>query len=225
MLAAPPFSVNGGAPPGASPGARLRAKGAPHLFEGGYMTENNGHMNRICVFDIEIATPVEECERGWAGAREGQCGLSALVIWDSISERYHVYDAYSLDRGVEHLNSADVLVSWNGLSFDAPCIEALTGVELMPKHIDLLDLVWKALKSKTKGYRLGEVSWRTLKLKKNGTGERAPELVEQERWADLFDYCINDVHLTRKLWEHIQEHMFIVDTEGEPLILMVPEVK
>lgn len=200
-------SRNGGSSPEASSGARSASDGPL----------------RTCVFDLEIASPVEECPNGWAGARRGECGVSALVVWDTSTERYHLYDASTLEQAVEHLNAADQIVTWNGRDFDVPIIEALTGSTITTKHIDLLEMVWQALRTKQKGYKLGAVAYRTLGLTKNGEGESAPSLVKQDRWAELFDYALNDVHITRRLWEHIKKNLFIIDVNGEPLMLMIPQ--
>jgi RNase H-like protein len=208
------LSTNGGPSPVASTGVALAAKGGPPLLT---------HNRHTCVFDLEIALPVEECPNGWAGARRGECGLSALVIWDNKTDRYHLYDSGSLEKAVEHLNSADMIVSWNGKDFDIPIIEALSHSKLSSRHIDMLDLVWHALGQKVKGYKLGEVVHRTLGLEKTGAGEGAPKLMAQERWGELFDYCVNDVHITRKLWEHICDHLYIISSNGHPLVLMVPQ--
>lgn len=202
-------SSNGGSAPEASSGVPEGTNGGPPI--------------RTCVFDLEIASPVEECPNGWAGARRGECGVSALVIWDSTTGRYHLYDASTLERAVEHLNAADRIVTWNGKDFDVPIIEALTSQKVRSQHIDLLEMVWNALGHKTKGYKLGAVALRTLGLTKNGEGVAAPSLVKQDRFAELFDYCLNDVHLTRRLWEHVQSKLFVIAVNGEPLVLMVPE--
>lgn len=200
-------SKNGGSSPDASSGAPQRASDDPL---------------RTCVFDLEIASPVEECPNGWAGARRGECGVSALVIWDTSTGRYHIYDASTLESALEHLNSADRIVTWNGKDFDVPIVESLTGLKVTARHIDLLEMVWKALGQKQKGYKLGAVAYRTLGLTKNGEGASAPSLVKQDRFAELFDYCLCDVHLTRMLWEHVQKNLFVVSHTGNPLVLMVP---
>ena len=195
---------------------------APDASSGGLESPNGGPPLRTCVFDLEIASPVEECPNGWAGARRGECGVSALVVWDTGTGRYHLYDASTLEAAVEHLNSVDRIVTWNGKDFDVPIIEALTAQRVATSHVDLLELVWKALGTKTKGYKLGAVALRTLGLAKNGDAVSAPSLVAQDRYAELFDYCLNDVHLTRRLWEHVQSTLCVIGVNGEPLVLMVP---
>lgn len=178
---------------------------------------------RVCVFDIEIAKSIEEVEGGWAAARMGECGCSALVIYDSDSLRYHIYDEKTLKQGVDHLNAADLIVSFNGKAFDVPCLEAISGFAINENHYDILDEIWQALGNKRfKGWGLGKVSFRTLGLAKTDTGEHAPELARQGRWGELFDYCLNDVHLTRMLFNIILAEGSVVDPDGNPLVMRRP---
>jgi RNase_H superfamily len=178
---------------------------------------------RVCVFDIEIEKPVEEVEGGWAAARMGQCGCSAVVIYDSETLRYHIYDNRMLHAAVDHLNSADMIVSFNGKNFDVPCLEAITGFAINEAHYDILDQIWKTLGSKRfKGWGLGKIAFRTLGLTKTDTGEHAPELCKQGRWGELFDYCLNDVHLTRMLYNQIVQEGFIIDPDGSEFQLSAP---
>lgn len=170
---------------------------------------------KVCVFDIEIETPVEDVEGGWAAARTGACGCSALCIYDSETLRYHVYDKHTLMSGIDHLNSADLIVSFNGKNFDVPCLEGITGFAINDSHYDILDEIWRKLGQKRfKGWGLGKIAFRTLGLAKTDTGEHAPKLFEQGRFGELFDYCINDVHLTRMLYNQIVSDGYVVDPNG-----------
>lgn len=171
------------------------------------------------VFDTEIALPVESCPKGWEGARRGDCGLSACVIWDSITQRYHIYDKFTLNDAIRHLESADLIVGFNSDNFDLPLLESMyKGAMQIPPSYDILQAVWDEI-GKKKGYKLTDICERTLGLKKSGSGEFAPTLYKQGRFAELFDYCLNDVHITRMLFEHIRKEGYIIDTEGERLYL------
>lgn len=181
-------------------------------------------MSKIGTYDLEIATPIPERDGqpDWDYARRGKCGLSVLVIWDSETGRPHFYDEHNLAAGLTHLNSCDLIVSWNGLQFDTPVIEALTKGKVTAPQYDILDHCWRALGSKKKGYRLGEVATRTIGMGKTGQGDSAPKLVAEGRWAELYDYCLNDVYLTRELVNHVIDVGGVIDTEGNLLRLEVP---
>lgn len=82
--------------------------------------------------------------------------------------------------------------------------------------------MWDALGTRTKGYGLGALCERTLGLEKSGTGEHAPLLVRQGRWGDLFDYNLNDVFLTRSLFNFITTNGYVVDVDGNELDIDAP---
>lgn len=176
---------------------------------------------RVIVFDIEIKTPI--VNNNWDAALRGDCGVSAVVLYDSSTLRYHIYGEESLVECVDHLNSADLLVSFNGKNFDIPVLQAMTDLIIYPDHYDILDEIWKALGGvKHKGWNLGKVCPRTLGLEKTDTGDHAPTLVQKQHWATLFDYCLNDVHLTRMLYNHIAEMGYVVDPDGGLLHMGIP---
>jgi uncharacterized protein YprB with RNaseH-like and TPR domain len=168
---------------------------------------------------MEIAVPVEELPGGWNDARTGEAGVACVCLWDSSTDRYHVYDEFTIAKCIDHLNSADLIVSFNGKGFDVPALEGFTGTEIYADHYDILEECWKSIGKRQKGYRLGELAPRTLGLEKSNTGEHAPVLFRQQRFGELVDYCINDVHLTRKLFEHIMVTGEVIDPDGEPLLL------
>lgn len=179
---------------------------------------------RILVWDLEIERPIanRNGKPDWVGARNGKYGISVVAVYDNHTGRQHLYDKNQLQAAVEHLNCADVLVGFNTIDFDTPCLQALSGEEIVASHYDILDEIWKALRTRQKGYRLGDIASRTLGLHKSGEGESAPQLVAQGRWAELHDYCMNDVHLTRELYNHIVAFGSICDINGEQLELPRP---
>jgi DEAD/DEAH box helicase domain-containing protein len=170
------------------------------------------------VVDTEIEKEIPKNEAGkldWNSARTGKCGLACAVVYDSETDRYHVYDKHSLDQLVFHLRTADMVVSFNGDGFDFPLLEALYKDDLdIFVSYDILQAVWDILGKKTKGYKLADIVFRTLGLDKTGDGASAPKLWQEGRVAEVIDYCINDVYITKKLFEHIIEHGWIVDIDG-----------
>ena len=176
-------------------------------------------MAKILTFDLEIETPVNG---DWEAARTGGCGISVLVVKDSETGLYHIFDKRTLDAGIDLLNSADLLVSYNGISFDAPVIFGVSGRYLTAAHYDILDHIWSALHGRAKGYKLDEVARATIGMGKSSNGEYATTLVKQKRWAELHSYCLADVHLTAHLFDHIMDSGFVKGTNGIELFLEKP---
>jgi DNA polymerase elongation subunit (family B) len=173
------------------------------------------------VVDTEIEKEIPKDENGklrWNAARSGECGLSCAVVYDSETERYHVYDKKSIRDLVNHLRAADMVVSFNGDGFDFPLLEAIYGDKLeINVSYDILQAIWDILGKKTKGYKLNDISTRTLGISKTGEGSLAPVLWAEGRIAEVIDYCIADVWITKKLFDHIVEHGNITDIDGGKL--------
>jgi DEAD/DEAH box helicase domain-containing protein len=175
---------------------------------------------KIVVYDIEIAIPIEELKHGWEDAKKGKAGLASVVCYDSTSRRYHLYDKYTFDVCFDHLASADLLVGFNNIEFDTPALEGTLGKKLLVPQYDIIQAIRKANGTPfVKGYKLGQITERTLGLAKSGSGESAPHLYREGRIGELLDYNLNDVFLTKELYNHIVEHNSIIGVGGEPLFL------
>lgn len=178
--------------------------------------------HRIVCWDLEIEKPVDDFLDGWEAARRGDCGISALVLSDSETGRFHIYDKHTLDEALDHLNSADLLVGWNTINFDSHVLSGVTNRYITVRQYDMLQEAWHGVGFRQKGWKLGQVAERTLKLAKNGHGEFATALVARGAWGRLFDYCLNDVHLVRQLWNHVVDVGWLPDPEGNEIHLSLP---
>lgn len=182
---------------------------------------------RVVTYDIEIADDPTTSPTGWEGARRGDCGLASMVLYDTNTGRYHVYDRSTLANGVAHLNAAGLLVSFDGLAFDTPVLEHLAGESILPPQYDIMAKVRDAMDAEygrwRPGSKLGQLCRRTIGLEKSGHGEHAPKLYHEGRYAELIDYNLNDVFLTRVLFNHIMDHGFVVMPCGESIDL--PQMK
>mgnify|MGYP002065737579 CR=1 FL=1 len=176
----------------------------------------------VVTFDLEtrrLATDVG----GWSNLKRGDGGISALVVFDSLSTRYHLYAEHPLVAAAQHLESADVVLSFNGQDFDVPVIEGILQRRLeIGVHVDLLQLVWAAVTGRRKGNKLDDIALRTLGYGKPHDGTLAPTLADEGRWAELFDYCLLDVELTKKLFAYAQENGAIINGMGELVELQLP---
>lgn len=183
---------------------------------------------KYAFLDLEIAREFDaglDKEDAWARARAGAYGISVACVYESWTKRYRFYDELTLEGCLEPILEADCLVTYNGLGFDLPCLSGVLGYRVVPfQHFDILNEIWVALGERRyeKGWGLGPVSQRTIGLGKLGDGVSAISLYQEGRFAELYTYCLNDVLLTRKLFEHIQLHGQIIGPDGEPLKLGIP---
>ena len=130
----------------------------------------------------------------------------------------NMFDDNTTEPLIEHLMAADRIVSYNGIGFDIPCIAALHGKPVQhPRHIDILRLIWDALGKMRKGYKMDQVAERTVGMRKTGSGALAPKLAREGRYAELFQYCLQDVLITRALWHHIEACGTIIGVDDEEI--------
>lgn len=189
---------------------------------------------RVLIFDIEIRISpndprFENEQAGWDALRCGSGGISAAAVWDSWRNWVYFYDDNEIENLANHLEMADVLIGYNSSNFDVPCIEGILGRKLQIKeHIDILTLIWDSIRArdsfeKFKGYKLNDVVKRCLGQSKLENGANVPKLIEQGRWAKIFNYCSDDVHLTKDLFNYIQREGGIIDANGQFLTLEIPD--
>jgi DEAD/DEAH box helicase domain-containing protein len=177
-------------------------------------------------FDLEVRRGPDEYGGDWERVRR-EGGVSVLCIWDEREGRPYFYDDHTLAEAAEKLSSADLVVSFNGAWFDVPLLEnhLLRNISLV-EHLDLFALVKSGLDRAGKSFRghgLDALAQATLGKGKNGSASRAPELARVGRWAELTNYCLEDVLLTRDLGHFIAREGYVIDKDGERLLLSVPD--
>lgn len=183
------------------------------------------------VFDLETRKLSQDFpgtkDEQWAAIKRGEGGISALAIYDSRTKRTYLYDDHTIAEAASHLECAEAIVGYNSKEFDLPIIEGLAGRKLrIQRHYDLLVMIWDALRQRGhvrfKGNKLDEVGLRTLGRGKIEKSSNAPKLATDGKWASLFSYCMDDVDLTRELFEYIRSEGGIIGFDGKFLPLDVP---
>jgi len=60
----------------------------------------------------------------------------------------------------------------------------------------------------------------TLNMNKTGHGANAPVLYQRQRFAELFEYNLHDVRLTKKLFDFISKHGYVVDRKKRKINIL-----
>jgi DEAD/DEAH box helicase domain-containing protein len=221
----PETEVSPSTPPASEPSVSLPPRRSILLTPAGNIRAPFEWGLHIVYFDLEIRRELGEIG-GWDGAiRDG--GISCLCLWDSGTEKPYFYDEGSLDTAMNHLEGADVVVSFNGKAFDVPLITShAKRAMVLKEHFDLFELV-KMAKTKVGegwgGNGLGKLCEMTFGQGKTGVGSDAPGMVRDGKWMELVGYCLNDVYLTRDLCTFVRRNGFLMDKDGVELRLDVPE--
>lgn len=189
---------------------------------------------RIIFFDLETRLwasdlrPDDE-EMGWDALRTGKGGVSALAIYDTADSFLHLYDDHTIRAAGAHLERADLVVGYCSSKFDVPVVEGLIGKNLKLRyHIDIYLEITRASAERgivgTKGdFTLGAVCKRNLGRSKIEHGSNARELARTGQWGRLFNYCADDVRLTRDLFAKMCSDGGLINPNGKFLSLPVPD--
>lgn len=189
---------------------------------------------RICFFDVEARKRVRDLrpddpDAGWDELRAGRGGASAIAVYDTRDRWLHLYDDYCAEACARHLESADLVVGFCSQKFDLPCVEGLVGRKLRIKyHIDLYvelvrELAARGIVGQKGDLMLDRLARQNLGRGKINHGSNASELAKRGRWGELFNYCGDDVHLTRDLFSKVCQDGGLVNLGGKFTTLEIPE--
>ena len=155
----------------------------------------------IVVFDIETKNTFDE-----VGGRDGfaKLGISVLGLYDYEDGEFRIYEEGELGKFAERLSRRPLLVGFNSRKFDVPVLQPYIkfGLAKFPQ-LDIMEEITNFL-----GHRvsLDSVAQATLNAKKSGSGLDAIKYFREGRFDELKKYCLDDVRLTRDLYEHGAKH-------------------
>lgn len=166
--------------------------------------EPEGSVRNIVVFDLETQRSFSE-----VGGRHNtrHLGLSVAVTYSSATGEYHHYTEETVADLIEELKAADLVVGFNLIRFDYEVLRGYTDYPLwrLPT-LDLLADIYDRL-----GFRLSldALANATLGMGKSADGLQAIRWWRQGRIKELFEYCQQDVEITRRLYEFGHENGYI----------------
>ena len=154
------------------------------------MTQN------IIVLDLETQRSFKEVGK----AKLDKLKVSVVGIYDYLTNQFAVYEEKEIIQLEKRLQEIDLIIGFNIRRFDLP---VLAPYLFMPTSdfpvLDLLDDI-----EKFRGHRasLESLAVPTLKQHKSGTGAEALELFKENRIEELKSYCLEDVRLTKEIYEY-----------------------
>ena len=156
----------------------------------------------IVYFDLETQRTANDAG-GWA--RKGDMRMSVGVIFSTATGRYEVFGETQVNRLVERLRRADLVVGFNILNFDYQVLMGYTILDLVAE-LPTADLM--ADMERRLGHRLGldTIAHATLGIQKTAVGLDAIRWWREGRILEIAEYCCFDVKVTRLVHEHGCRH-------------------
>jgi len=155
---------------------------------------------REITFDIETANTLPALSR----SDLSQLELSIVGIHDSETGEYSSYTKEELPLLWPIMERADVLIGFNSDYFDIPILNRYYPGDLTKiRSLDLLVEVQQALGRRIRLQSLAEA---TLNKGKGGDGLKAVEWWQKGEVEKVREYCIEDVRITRQIYEYALEN-------------------
>lgn len=139
--------------------------------------------------------------------------IACVCIHDSETDTYTSYYEEDLSKLWPILEKTDLLIGYNSDHFDIPLLNKyypgdLTGI----KSLDLMKEIQKKLGRRIK---LDSVASATLGKKKSADGSLANVWWRQGKKQEVVNYCIDDVEITKELYEYIAKHGTVKYPDGK----------
>ena len=184
------------------------------------------------IFDVEIIKCIpntkkeennpnlEYCE-GWNDFQN--MGISVICAYDYKEATYKTFLQDNLDEFKE-LTLNRSLVGFNSAAFDDKLLQA-NSINAVTRY-DLLQEVRLASgqpktygKGSRRGYSLDALAKANLNTSKTSSGSLAPVMWQQGKIGAVIDYCLQDVVITKKLFDLSQKKALIDPTNNLELTL------
>lgn len=155
---------------------------------------------RAITFDIETKSSSPVGGRLDVNTME----ITVVGIHDSTTGEYSSYLADELPKLWPIIESAHMLIGFNSDTFDIPLLNRYYPGDLSKiRSLDILAQIYSVLGRRIRLQSLAEA---TLGKGKKGDGLKAMEWWEQGLYDKVREYCIEDVRLTRELYDYARAH-------------------
>ncbi len=157
----------------------------------------------IIVLDLETKRLFGEV--GGGNKQNHLLGISTCGIYDSKTNEYRAYHENQLHELKDVLASCDLVVGFNSISFDFAVLQPYYP-DFDLKQITHRDILVDITNRIGHRLKLESVVESTLLSHKSGAGLDAVKYYRLKDWESLDAYCLNDVKLTRMLYDYGCRH-------------------
>lgn len=164
-------------------------------------------MDKI-VIDIETKNTFLEVGQDNFDALE----ISLIGLYSYNQDKFFSFNENEFEQAAELLRGAKLLVGFAISRFDLPVLKKHFNFDFFAiPRVDLLDEVELLL-----GRRIGldSLAKTNLGVGKNGSGLEAAQLYKDGKLEELKKYCLNDVKITKELYELAKKQGYLAIPQG-----------
>ncbi len=163
------------------------------------------------VFDIETQNFFTDPDVGWDNY--AALKISVVGVYSYIEDRYYCYEENEMDKLAELFGDARRIVGFSMNRYDIPVLnnyfQRLKGAPKLweMERVDLLEEIEMATGSRVSLDRLAGAN---LGLSKTHHSSEAGALYREGKIDELKEYCVNDVKLTKELYDLYRKQNFLM---------------
>lgn len=157
------------------------------------------YINKI-VLDLETQKTFEEV----GGRKMHLLRVSVVGVYHYLKDKYMTFEERDIPGLEEILKSADLVIGFNIKRFDFLVLEPYLSIPV--RKLPALDIMEEITRVAGHRVSLDSVAQATLGMKKSGSGLEAVRLFREGRIEALKRYCLDDVKITKELYEYGQKH-------------------
>lgn len=183
----------------------------------------------MIVYDVEVLRGPQDTPGGWDNP--AGMGFGTAVAHDTRHNLYRFFGPDGRESLGDMLVETDqVVVTFNGKKFDSRVVLADNMAGAPWRECDLLEVVVRgkygvetiseavqkvgAREVFNGALNLDSLCGATLGMRKNGHGAHAPELIRNKQWAEVYEYNLNDVRLTKRLLDYARKYHRVIDRDA-----------
>lgn len=170
---------------------------------------------KTLVYDLEIINCVPGKDKPIEGIKYCQgwhdhagMGISVIGAFDYVQQRYRVFQEDNFGDFEKLVEASELLVGFNHIGFDnkvvKACLEACNVCEDIKVYDLMIEMMRAADTDSRKGFSLDATAQANLKTGKSGDGGLAPVNWQEGRRGSVIDYCLEDVRLTKALFDRVK---------------------
>jgi DEAD/DEAH box helicase domain-containing protein len=150
---------------------------------------------KVLAFDLETQRGPDEVG-GWGNAH--LMGVSIAVTQDLATGEFTSYREEEIEKLIEDLFAADLVVGFNNRHFDYAVLSGYTGRDF--SRLPTFDVMEEIQRRNGPRCGLNSLAVANLGRGKTGTGIDALKFYRRQMWAELEAYCRMDVEITGDLF-------------------------